>query len=301
MVTPLSFPEFPPEGPWAAYVLIVIWIPMLLRIFFLIRPFVKVVRQLSPHKKWLVRQFFELPIKGIGVLASTEIIAVVLPPLFVFSIRTFMNPIGWQTWSEVPLLGATILLGALFIWIAFDAMRINQVRSMLVSINKQDVDKLRKYADLGLGARKMLRKFSGRDNEGEKVVDQDISSKKKRGLFKRKTVDEVIQERKEERDGLLKESGKKIGGRSLQIWAGRALMARKLTPQGLIGAIAVGSAVELARIGAGRFSDYIDDRMQREFDKIYEERWKTLLNTFFKDTFMGALPIALLAVLPQFM
>ena len=78
-------------------------------------------------------------------------------------------------------------------------------------------------------------------------------------------------------------------------------MARKLTPQGLIGAIAVGSAVELARIGAGRFSDYIDDRMQREFDKIYEERWKTLLNTFFKDTFMGALPIALLAVLPQFM
>ena len=45
---------------------------------------------------------------------------------------------------------------------------------MLVSINKQDVDKLRKYADLGLGARKMLRKFSGRDNEEKNVVDQDL-------------------------------------------------------------------------------------------------------------------------------
>lgn len=300
MVTPLSFPEFPPQGPWAAYVLIVIWIPLILRIFFLIRPFVRVIRQLSPHRKWLIRQFFELPIKGIGVLASTEIIAVILPPIFVFSIRTFMNPIGWQTWAEVPLLGATILLGALFIWIAFDAMRINQVRSMLVTINKQDVEKLRKYADIGLGARKMLRKFSGRENE-EKIPVEQEKPVKKRGFLKRRTVDEVIQERKEEREGLLKESGKKIGERSLQIWAGRALMARKLTPQGLIGAIAVGSAVELARIGAGRFSDYIDDRMQREFDKIYEERWKTLLNTFFKDTFMGALPIALLAVLPQFM
>ena len=83
---------------------------------------------------------FELPIKGIGVLASTEIIAVVLPPLFVLSIRAFINPVGWQTWSEVSLLGGTILLGALFIWIAFDAMRINQVRAMLVTINRQDVD-----------------------------------------------------------------------------------------------------------------------------------------------------------------
>ena len=178
VVTPISIPEFPPEGPWAAYVLIVIWIPMILRICFLIRPFIKVTRQLSPHRKWLVKQFFELPIKGIGVLASTEIIAVVLPPLFVLSIRAFINPVGWQTWSEVSLLGGTILLGALFIWIAFDAMRINQVRAMLVTINRQDVDRLKKYADIGLGARRILRKFSGRDDPAPTTVvtEESISS-----------------------------------------------------------------------------------------------------------------------------
>jgi hypothetical protein len=302
VVTPISIPEFPPEGPWAAYVLIVIWIPMVLGICFLIRPSIKVTRQLSPHRKWLVKQFFELPIKGIGVLASTEIIAVVLPPLFVLSIRALINPVGWQTWSEVSLLGGTILLGALFIWIAFDAMRINQVRAMLVTINRQDVDRLKKYADIGLGARRMLRKFSGRDDPAPiTVVTEEVTVTKKKGLFRKKTVEEVVKQRKEEREGLIKESGKKISARSLQIWAGRALMARKLTPQGLAGAIALGSALELAKIGAGRFSDYIDDRMQREFDKIYEDRWKTLLNTFFKDTFMGALPIVLLALLPQFL
>ena len=248
------------------------------------------------------KAIFELPIKGIGVLASTEIIAVVLPPLFVLSIRAFINPVGWQTWSEVSLLGGTILLGALFIWIAFDAMRINQVRAMLVTINRQDVDRLKKYADIGLGARRMLRKFSGRDDPAPTtVVTEEVTVTKKKGLFRKKTVEEVVQQRKEEREGLIKESGKKISARSLQIWAGRALMARKLTPQGLAGAIALGSALELAKIGAGRFSDYIDDRMQREFDKIYEDRWKTLLNTFFKDTFMGALPIVLLALLPQFL
>ena len=302
VVTPISIPEFPPEGPWAAYVLIVIWIPMILRICFLIRPFIKVTSQLSPHRKWIVKQFFELPIKGIGVLASTEIIAVVLPPLFVLAIRAFINPVGWQTWSEVSLLGGTILLGALFIWIAFDAMRINQVRAMLVTINRQDIDRLKKYADIGLGARRILRKFSGRDDPAPTtVVTEEVTVTKKKGLFRKKTVEEVVKQRKEEREGLIKESGKKISARSLQIWAGRALIARKLTPQGLAGAIALGSALELAKIGAGRFSDYIDDRMQREFDKIYEDRWKTLLNTFFKDTFMGALPIVLLALLPQFL
>ena len=185
VVTPISIPEFPPEGPWAAYVLIVIWIPMILRICFLIRPFIKVTRQLSPHRKWIVKQFFELPIKGIGVLASTEIIA---PPLFVLSIRAFINPVGWQTWSEVSLLGGTILLGALFIWIAFDAMRINQVRAMLVTINRQDVDRLKKYADIGLGARRMLRKFSGRDDAAPTTVVTEEVTVTKRKDYSRKRL-----------------------------------------------------------------------------------------------------------------
>ena len=61
------------------------------------------------------------------------------------------------------------------------------------------------------------------------------------------------------------------------IWGSKIIKARKLTPAGLLSSVAVGAAIEVARSGAGKISNMVDNKMQEEFDKVAE------INTQFVD------------------
>ena len=76
-------------------------------------------------------------------------------------------------------------------------------------------------------------------------------------------------------------------------------MARKFTPQGLLGGLALGAAIEVAKTGAGKLTQAVDAKMQAEFDKLAEIfNTKTLLFLLLRDLSMGLLPIFILAGLP---
>jgi len=263
MAEPLTLPEFPPDGPWSAYVLFIIWMPLFLRILFLLLPFRKAIKKLAPHTGWALKQLRELPVRGFGILALNEILAFMIPPFVVVMIRLLLDPIGWQSWEEVPILGIALLSMLVAVWIMLDLLRIFRVRRMLKAIDRYDVDKLRKIADAGLGVRGWLRKFAGKENKNQPEPTQN-----------------------------------RLAKRSAKIWAGRALMAGRLTPQGLLGSLAIGAAIEAAKTGAGKISDRIDKKMQEEFDKIAKVNSKTLLNLLFRDFAMGILPLLALGILP---
>lgn len=263
MAEPLAFPEFPPDGPWSAYVLLIIWVPLILRILFLILPFRRAINKLAPHTGWAIKQLRELPVRGFGILAINEILAFVIPPVLVLMIRFLVDPIGWQSWDEASILGIVLLSMFVIVWIVFDMLRIFRVRRMLKAIDRYDVDKLRKIADAGLGVRGWLRKFAGKDKQEQPEPTTN-----------------------------------RLAKRSAKIWAGRALMAGRLTPQGLLGSLAIGAALEAAKTGAGKISDRIDQKMQEEFDKIAQVNSKTLLSLLIRDFAMGVLPLVALAMLP---
>lgn len=264
MVQPLQLPEFPPEGPWATYVLVIIWLPLVLRILFLLFPFRKAVSQLLPHSKWAFTQLRELPIRGIGLLAFNETLAFMIPPLVVFGIRILSDPLGWQLWSEVSNTGLMILaLGFLF-WIALDFLRIARVRRMMKAIQKRDINKIQKLANAGLKTRKWLRKFA----------------------------------RKDEVESTAAEKSEKIAKNSAKKWGRRILFTRKLSPLGLVASVATSASVELARVGAGKITDAVDNRLQKEFDNIAKTNTKTLLMLLIRDLLMGILPIIFLVLLP---
>jgi len=130
---------------------------------------------------------------------------------------------------------------------------------MLKAIEKQNIKRLQKVADVGLKARGWLAKF------GKKAEPADQSSLAKNSL---KTY------------GLL------------------ALKARKLTPAGLLGAVATSAAIEVAKRGAGKVSEMIDDKMQEEFEKISAANSKTLLWLFARDLAMGIGPLMVLWLVP---
>lgn len=264
MAEPLSLPEFPPDGPWSAYVLFIIWIPMVLRLMFLVFPFRKAIRKLAPHTGWAFKQLRSLPVRGFGILAVNEIFAFLLPPLIVLLLRLLLDPVGWQSWDEVSILGMLLLAMCIVAWIVLDLLRIFRVRKMLKAIDSYDVEKLRKIADAGLGVRGWLRKFSRKDQKEEM---QDTTANR-------------------------------VAKKSIKVWVARVFMARKLTPQGLLSSLAIGAAVEAARTGAGKISDRIDQKMQEEFDKIAKVNTKTLLNLLVRDFAMGILPLAALAIIP---
>jgi hypothetical protein len=266
MAEPLAFPEFPPDGPWSAYVLLIIWVPLILRILFLIIPFRRAINKLAPHTGWAIKQLRELPVRGFGILAINEILAFVIPPVLVLMIRFLVDPIGWQSWDEASVLGIVLLSMFVIVWIVFDMLRIFRVRRMLKAIDRYDVDKLRKIADAGLGVRGWLRKFAGKDKQEQPEPTTN-----------------------------------RLAKRSAKIWAGRALMAGRLTPQGLLGSLAIGAALEAAKTGAGKISDRIDQKMQEEFDKIAQVNSKTLLSLLIRDFAMGVLPLVALAMLPIFL
>ena len=267
----LGFPEIPPAGPWDSYVLVIIWLPLILRVLFLLVPFRKAISKLAPHTGWALKQLKSLPIRGFGLLALNEILAFMIPPLLVLLVRFWSDPIGWQEWSEVSNIGGSILLLCLFIWIALDMLRIARVRRMLVAVEKHDVNKLRKVAETGLTVRSWLRRF-GRKKDGERT---------------------------NENQSIVKGTGGKIAKSSLKIWGARALLARRLTPAGLLSSLAYGAAVEVARAGAEKASDLVDKKMQEEFDRIANVNSKTLILLFIRDLLMGIIPILILWLLPK--
>lgn len=267
----LGFPEIPPAGPWDSYVLVIIWLPLILRVLFLLVPFRKAISKLAPHTGWALKQLKSLPIRGFGLLALNEILAFMIPPLLVLLVRFWSDPIGWQEWSEVSNIGGSILLLCLFIWIALDMLRIARVRRMLVAVEKHDVNKLRKVAETGLTVRSWLRRF-GQKKDGERT---------------------------NENQSIVKGTGGKIAKSSLKIWGARALLARRLTPAGLLSSLAYGAAVEVARAGAEKASDLVDKKMQEEFDRIANVNSKTLILLFIRDLLMGIIPILVLWLLPK--
>ena len=202
---PLSIPDFPPAGPWDAYVSVVIWIPLILRIIFLIVPFRNAIRKLAPHAGWAIKQVRELPVRGFGLLAANEILAILFPPLIVLLVRLLFDPIGWQNWGDVPNLGGAILLLLLFFWIFFDIFRIGKIRRMLKAVEKHDVNKLRKVADTGLSVRSWLQRFA---NKNDNTPPSDDTA-------------------------LVKETGGRALKTGMLIWGSKIIKARKLTPAGI--------------------------------------------------------------------
>ena len=77
MVEPIQLPELPPSGPWASYVLVVVWLPLLMRLLFLLFPFRRAILRLAPHTGWALKALRELPIKGIGLLVVNEILSLI--------------------------------------------------------------------------------------------------------------------------------------------------------------------------------------------------------------------------------
>jgi len=264
---PLQIPSFPPEGPWELYVLVLIWLPFLFRTLLLTRPLYRVIKKFAPHGGWAIRQLRELPIKGLSVLVLNESLAFTLPPLIVILFRIRFDPIGWDSWGEAGFLGFLILLVFFSLWIVFDAFRILRVRRMLVSVDRYDVDKLKKIADVGIKTRRFFRRFSKKETvEGDETTTLDAASR--------------------------------VGKRSARVWGLRALRMRKLSPAGLLASVAVGAAIEAARAGAGKVSDIIDEKMQEEFDKVAKTSTKSLLLLFLRDVGMAASPLVLFAILP---
>ena len=76
-------------------------------------------------------------------------------------------------------------------------------------------------------------------------------------------------------------------------------MTRRITPAGLLGSVALSCSVQLAKTGAGKLSDAVDNRLQKEFDNIAQTNTKTLLVLLIRDLLMGVLPILALATLPM--
>ena len=140
-----------------------------------------------------------------------------------------------------------------------------KMRLYLKTIQKKNVEHLNKIADTGFKLRGWLRKFSRRDRE-ESVEQEAVTTA--------------------------------VAKTSLKTWGLLALKARKLTPTGLVGAVATGAALELSRRGAGMVSDKIDSKMQDEFEKISIANSKTLMFLFLRDFAMGIAPLLALWLVP---
>ena len=104
--------------------------------------------------------------------------------------------------------------------------------------------------------------------------------------------------RKEEKETTSIEKGEEIAKKSVTKWGKRMLLTRKLSPIGLVTSVATSASIELARAGAGKISDAVDDRLQKEFDNIAKTNTKTLLLLLVRDLLMGIIPIIFLAYLP---
>ena len=209
----------------------------------------------------------ELPVKGYTLLAFNEILSFTLPIVVVLLFRLWTDPLGWESWSDTNIFGMMLLICLAVMWLLVDIYRILRVRRMLRTIEKQNIDRLRKIimSDTGFKLRGWLRKFAKRD-----------------------------QEEPEEQEPVTKAVAKT----SLKTWGLLAFKARKFTPAGLVGAVATGAAQELTRRGAGVVSDKIDDKMQEEFNKFSVATSNTVLQMFMRDFILGMLPLVALWLIP---
>jgi len=269
-VEAISAPDFPPAGPWDLYVLFLIWLPFVFRTLLLSKPLYKVIKSFAPHTGWAIKQIRDLPIRGFAILVFNETFAFLIPPISVLILRLFANPVGWQTWEEVSILGWFFLFLLVIGWIIADIFRILRVRRMLLAIVKYDIGKLQKIADAGLKTRNFIRRFAKKKTK-ETSDESDVGK-----------------------------SAERVGKRALKVWGYRAWRARRLSPGTLLASVAVGAAIEGARAGAGKVSDMIDDKMQAKFDEIAQTNSTNLLLLFLRDIVMGVLPIVYLAALKQF-
>ena len=264
MVQPLGFIEIPPGNVWELYVLFLL-IPGILRVMLLAKPFLSVTRQLAPHGGWVLKRLKDLPVKGYTLLALNEILSFSLPILVVLLYRYWTDPLGWGSWAETNWIGMFLLICLAFLWLLVDMYRILRVRRMLKTIEKQNIDRLKKIADTGFKLRGWLRKFARRDKEPDVEEDSVTTA---------------------------------VTKSSLKTWGLLAFKARKFTPAGLVGAVATGAAIELTRRGAGVVSDKIDDKMQEEFNKFSVATSNTVLQMFIRDFVLGMLPLVALWLIP---
>ena len=264
MVQPLGFIEIPPGNVWELYVLFLL-IPGILRVMLLAKPFMSVTRQLAPHGGWVLKRLKDLPVKGYTLLALNEILSFSLPILVVLLFRYWTDPLGWGSWAETNWIGMSLLVCLAFLWLLVDMYRILRVRRMLKTIEKQNIDRLKKIADTGFKLRGWLRKFARRDKEPDVEEDSVTTA---------------------------------VAKSSLKTWGLLAFKARKFTPAGLVGAVATGAAIELTRRGAGVVSDKIDDKMQEEFNKFSVATSNTVLQMFIRDFVLGMLPLVALWLIP---
>ena len=264
MAQPLGFAEIPPNDVWDLYLWFLL-IPVVLRAVLLVRPFLEVSKQLAPHGGWILKRLKELPVKGYTLLAANEILAFLLPIVVVLIFRLTTDPLGWSSWSESNWFGLFLLFCLACLWFLLDFYRVMRVRRMLIKIQKQNIERLKKMADTGFKLREWLRKFSRRDKDEEIEKDAVVAS---------------------------------VAKSSLKTWGLLAFKARKFTPAGLVGAVATGAAIELSRRGAGVVSDKIDEKMQIEFEKMSIANSKTLLQLFLRDFAMGVIPLFALWLIP---
>lgn len=260
MVEPLALISIPPNNIWETYILF-LFIPMIMRTFLLINPFIRVTKQLLPHGNWALKRLKDLPVKGYSLLAFNEFLAFFIPMLIVFIFRISSDPLGWPDWDKTNLFGIIIIILFTSIWIFLDLLRIFRVKNMLNAVEKKNIQRLKKIADTGFSIRGMLRKFSKKEQEEE---NEELASS--------------------------------IAKTSLKTWGLFALKARKFTPAGLVTSVATGAAIEVARKGAGKVSDILDEKMQSEFEKFSAAQSKTLMILFLRDLAMGIAPLVILWV-----
>jgi len=259
---PIEFAQFPPNDVWDAYIWFLL-IPMVMRLVLLARPFLRVTKQLSPHGGWIFKRLKELPVRGFTLLALNELLSFSLPMLLVLMIRIIFDPLGWDSWSETNIAGLVWIILFAIVWIVLDFWRVMRVNRMLKAVEKQNIERLKLVANTGLKARGWLRRFAKKEEP-------------------------------EKQDGVTKSLTKN----SLKTWGLMAVKARRFTPAGLVSAIATGAAIEIARRGAGKVSDYIDEKVQQEFEKISIANTKTLMMLFFRDLAMGIAPLVILWIIP---
>ena len=104
--------------------------------------------------------------------------------------------------------------------------------------------------------------------------------------------------RKDEPESTTAEKSETIAKSSVKKWGTRLLLTRKLSPLALVGSVAASASIELVRIGAGKITDAVDERLQTEFDNIAKTNSKTLILLLIRDLLMGILPIVFLFFLP---
>ncbi len=188
----LSFPDFPPTGPWQAYLWYIVFLPFFFRLLLVTRPLYLVVKLMAPHGGWAIRQIRDLPIKGVPLLITNEVISFILPPLLAFTVRLVVDPFGWQHWSEVNPLGLLLLFVAFVAWICLDLKRVLRARRILQGFLDHDIEKLRKHAGLALGIRSWLKRFGKDEGDEQTLAGAALKGAGLGRLFKRPILGALV-------------------------------------------------------------------------------------------------------------